>query len=147
MIYRHFGAADRHSVAGQLADVCSDRGLCFLVAADSELALATGADGVHWPEARLSESLQHLGKFALQTASAHSPQAIRAAYKAGLDAALVSTVFPSNSPSASPPLGPTRFRCWTKAAPMPTYALGGVNTANAGCVADFAGIAAIEGFV
>lgn len=118
-----------------------------MIAADPELALKTGADGVHWPEAMRQRALKWQGQFALQTGSAHSPAAIRAADQAGLDAVLVSTVFASNSSSASKPLGVARFRSWTKAAPLPVYGLGGVNADNAGSLADIAGLAAIDGFL
>jgi len=147
VIYRHFGATDRETTAHVLAETCAKRGLQLLIAADPELALTTGADGVHWPEALLASATKWHGKFALQTASAHSPAAIRAAYRAGLDAALVSSVFASNSPSASAPIGLSRFRSWIGATPLPVYALGGVNADNAGSVAAIAGLAAIEGFL
>lgn len=71
--------------------------------------------------------------------------AVRRATEIGMDAALVSTVFPSNSPSASRPMGPARFRLLAQTAPLPVYALGGVNPSNAGQVASFAGLAAIDG--
>lgn len=147
VIYRHFGANDRDDTARQLAKVCARRELRFLIAADPDLALASEADGVHWPEAMLAQAEKWQGKFALQTASAHAPAAIRAAHKAGVDAVLVSTVFTSNSPSASQPLGVSRFKAWTRTAPLPVYALGGVNADNAQSVADYAGLAAIEAFM
>lgn len=147
VIYRHFGADDRHIIARQLVAACAHRGLTFLIAADPELALETGADGVHWPESMRQRALKWHGHFALQTGSAHSPAAIRAAHQAGLDAVLVSTVFGSNSASASAPLGVARFRGWIKAAPLPVYGLGGVTADNAGSIADIAGLAAIDGFL
>lgn len=147
VLYRHFGSADRAATAQALAEACAQRGLQFLIAADPELAQTTGADGVHWPEALLASAAKWHGKFVLQTASAHGPAAIRAAHLAGMDAALVSPAFASNSPSASTPIGLSRFRSWIGAAPLPAYALGGVNADNAGSVAAFAGLAAIEGFL
>ena len=147
VIYRHFGAADREDMAFQLAEACARRDLRFLIAADPDLALACDADGVHWPEARLAEAAKWLGKFKLQTGSAHSPIAIRQAGIAGVDAVLISSVFASNSPSASAPLGVSRFKAWTRAAPVPVYALGGVNADNAQSIAGHAGIAAIEAFM
>nr|WP_197501510.1 thiamine phosphate synthase [Hyphomonas sp. Mor2] len=147
VVYRHFGAADRQMTAQKLARACAQSERCFLIAADPELALAVSADGVHWPEATASSASKWLGKFALQTGSAHSPAAIRAADKAGLDAVLVSTVFASKSASASAPLGLSRFRTWTGNARLPVYALGGVGAENAQSVAGFAGLAAIEGFL
>lgn len=145
VIFRHFGAAKRVEMAFALTELCYSRGLLCLIAADPELAVQTGAHGVHWPEARLNEACRYRGAFAYQTASAHSRQAIWRAAKAGIDAALVSAVFPSNSPSAGAPLGAARFRILAQKSPLPLYALGGVGPDTAGCVASFGGIAAIEG--
>lgn len=147
VIYRHFGADDRLSVAQRLVEACRQRRLCFLVAADPELAQEIGADGVHWPERLSKEAANWRGQLRLQTGSAHSQSAIRAGHQIGLDAVLVSTVFPSNSASATAPLGVPRFRAWVKAAPLPVYGLGGVSPSNAGQLADIAGLAAIDGFL
>jgi thiamine-phosphate pyrophosphorylase len=65
---------------------------------------------------------------------------------AGVEAVVISPVFPSRSPSAGAPIGALRFRILVRTARLPVYALGGVNprTARAlkGCGA--AGLAAVE---
>jgi len=109
VIYRHFGAQGRGRVARELSAVCYQRGLVLLIAADPELAEKVGADGVHWPEKLLGKARAWRGRFPLQTASAHSRRAIWRAEQAGMDAALVSAVFPSNSPSARRVMGCFRF--------------------------------------
>lgn len=146
ILYRHFGADDRWDMASQLADLARRRGLIFLIAADPKLALEVGAHGIHWPEVRLRESLKWHGRFRLQTASAHSRSAIVRAARMGVDAALVSTVFPSRSPSAGQPIGGLRFRRLAQANPFPLYALGGINADNSGQVADVAGLSAVSSF-
>ena len=147
VIYRHFGAADREQIAAELRATCSARGLVLLIAADPDLAVKVAADGVHWPEARLTESRTCTHAFQVQTASAHGRSAILAAAQAGMDAAIVSTVFPSRSPSARRAIGPARFRSMAQAAEIPVYGLGGLNAQNADQISDFAGIAAIGGFL
>jgi len=147
VIYRHFGAADRLDIAEALTRVSIDRGLRLLIAADPHLACEVNADGVHWPEARLLQARHWRGTFALNTASAHSERAIHRAAQAGMDAALVSAVFPSNSPSAGPALGATRFRTRALQAPLPVYALGGISAGTAARIASVAGLAAIEGLI
>lgn len=144
LIFRHFGAADRSETAHVLADVCRLRGLLFLVANDPELAVMTGADGAHWPERHLGNARRWQGRFAVMTASAHSMRAVRRAGWAGMDAVLVSPVFPSESRSAGPSLGPTRFRAITRLSPIPVYALGGLRPDNAARIADIAGIASVQ---
>ncbi len=147
VIYRHFGAANRRQVADDLARLCRDQNLALLIAADPELALQVGADGVHWPEAQLGAARHWRRQFSIQTASAHSRSAIRRAAAADMDAALVSTIFPSNSTSAGHPIGPARLARLAQATPMPLYGLGGVNADNARRISEFAGLAAIEGLL
>lgn len=145
VIYRHFGAADRGEIAHALADVAARRGLGLLIAADPELAQTVSAHGVHWPEARLGEARHWRGAFAINTASAHSRRAIHRADKAGMDAALVSAIFASNSASAGRPIGPARLAILAENAPLPLYGLGGIGASNAMRIAEFSGLAAIEG--
>lgn len=148
VIYRHFGARDRLTVARALAGVCRRRGLVLLIAADPDLARSVGADGVHWPARRLP--VRMTSGFRLQTASAHSLREIARARRAGADAAILSAVFPSRSPSAGHPMGPLKFRLAARSGRLPLYALGGVKPDNAARVsrdtrAQIAGWAAIDG--
>lgn len=143
VIWRHFGAADRLATGRALARICRQRGLVLLVSADPALAARIGAAGVHWPEARLTgaRSRHHI-----ETASAHSAAAIARAARLGVDAVIVSAVFPSQSPSAGKPLGPVKFRQLARAARLPVYALGGLNAHNAArAMSHAAGWAAIDG--
>lgn len=144
VIYRHFGAPEASGTARTLARVCRQRGLCFLIASDPELAMATGADGIHWPYAKVAASRKWQGRFALMTASAHSPAELRLLARYPVDAALVSTAFASNSPTARAPLGSLRLRTIARASACPVFALGGISADNAGQVAGFSGIAAID---
>lgn len=144
VIYRHFDAPDRTAVAAQLADLCNARNFYLLIAADPKLALSVGAFGVHWPEARLPEASRWKAQFAMQTASAHSRHAIWRARQAGMDAALVSKVYPSKSASPGLPIGPIRFRQMARQTDLPVYALGGVNADNAARTTGSGGIAAVE---
>lgn len=108
------------------------------------LLAVIGADGVHWPEARLRGVRKRSPHF-IETASAHSRAGLARAHALGLDAAILSTVFPSRSPSASRAMGPLRFRLIARDAVLPVYALGGVNAHNAAhAMAHAAGWAAID---
>lgn len=144
LIYRHFGAGDRREVAAKLATISKKRGLLFLVANDGRLARVVGADGVHWPEMNLAEARKWAGAFQIMTCSAHSRAALQRAGRAGVDAALLSAVFPSTSQSAGPPTGALRFRTLARQAGFPVYALGGITADNAGQISTHAGIAAVE---
>jgi thiamine-phosphate pyrophosphorylase len=144
VVYRHFGAPDRFTTGAKLARICKQRGLILLVSADPALAADIGADGVHWPEARL-HGVRHRSPHFIETASAHSRPGLARAHALKLDAAFFSAVFPSNSPSAGKAIGPLRFVAITRDAPLPVYGLGGINAENATRIAKHsAGWAAIE---
>lgn len=130
VIYRHFGDSGRAEIARRLADIARRRGLCLLIAADPDLARSVHAHGVHWPN-RLLPQRASRRRFGLETASAHNARERHRAVRAGVEALLASTIFASESPSAGPPLGPQRFLRMAATTPLPLYALGGVNQANA----------------
>ncbi|WP_395647256.1 thiamine phosphate synthase [Terricaulis sp.] len=143
IIYRHYGAAERLRVARDLKRIAASRGLFLLIAADPALARRVGADGVHWPEQRLPARPERMG---LTTAAAHSGAAIARAAGIGVDAILLSPVFPSESASGRPPLGAIRAAQLARASPTPVIALGGI-TARTGARLmgrGYAGIAAVE---
>lgn len=145
VVYRHFGAANRRQLARQLAGVCHSRGLVLLIAADPELARSVGADGVHWPEARL----QPRNTNGLITVSAHSAAAIAKAHAAGADACVLSPIFPTRSSASRAPLGLFRASQIARAAALPVIALGGINGDNARDLIGrgFAGLAAVDALV
>ena len=145
VIYRHFGAADRESMAQTLAGICTRRGLAFLVAADPGLAAKVGADGVHWPFRLRHAARRWQTRFAVQTVSAHSARELRVAAELPVDAVLLSTVFASRSASAGTALGALRFCQLVRETGLTVYALGGVTPENAGAVARVAGFAAVDG--
>jgi thiamine-phosphate pyrophosphorylase len=147
VIYRHFGAHDRATIGLKLARLCRRRGLTLLVSADPALAQRIGAAGVHWPENRLHGVRPRNPRF-IETAAAHSRATIARAARLKVDAVIVSTVFPSRSPSAGSAMGALRFRRLARAAALPVYALGGVNARNAAtAMHGSAGWAAIDAVI
>ena len=145
LIYRHFGAPDAKETAHKLVKIARRQRLRVLIGNDPKLAMAVGADGVHWPERRIAEARYWQGRFALQTGAVHSRQGIQRAAQSCLDAALLSTIFSSNSPTASSPIGAHRFHRLAKSSRLPLYALGGLNPNNMQKVAQSGGLAAIDG--
>ena len=129
LVYRHFGAADRFEIGHALARISNKRGLLFLVSADLELADATGADGIHWPEKwlPLAAHRRARGDKRVFTASAHSPLAARAAATAGVDTVIYSPVFASASPSAGQPKGVHAVASVARSCATGLHALGGIN--------------------
>ncbi len=129
VVYRSFGAPDALETGRRLARIASGRGVLMFVGADIGLAIAINAHGIHLPE-RLSRrsgvNSRLRGRFVL-TAAAHGLRPALRARRLGLDAIVVSAIFPSQSPSAGPPLGPRRLAALVRSAKMPVYGLGGVN--------------------
>ncbi|MFN7056185.1 thiamine phosphate synthase [Hyphomonas sp.] len=146
VIYRHFGAPDQEAAALELAAACRARGLVLLIGADARLAMQVGADGVHWPSRLAGAARRWAGRFGMQTASAHGRAELARLAGLPVEAALVSAVFPSASPSAGAAMGPLRLRQLARLSPVPVYGLGGVNADNARRISGFAGLAAIEGW-
>jgi len=149
VVYRAFGAGDSALVARRLAAISRRRGLRLLIGADAVLAAAVGADGVHLPQ-RLMHLAPRLARARpgwLISAAAHDAAAIVAGERFGLDALVVSAVFPSRSPSAGPALGPVRFAALIRRARVPIIALGGVTNKNAPRLLSTgaAGMAAVDG--
>jgi thiamine-phosphate pyrophosphorylase len=150
IVFRAFGAADALEQARRLAEIARDRGLILLIGADERLAAQANAHGLHLPE-RLAPALPRLKAGRprwIVTAAAHSPAAVRRAARLGADAVLLSAVFESRSPSAGQPMGPVRLAAIARSAPIPVYALGGVDMKNARRLgaSGVVGIAAVDAF-
>ena len=133
VVYRAFGAPDAEETARALAELARRKGLALLVGAEWRLARRIGARGVHLPQrlAHRAPIIRSAWPEAMITAAAHSRSALARAARFGADAAFLSPVFPSASPSAGAPLGSPRFAAMARAAGLPVYALGGVDEKNA----------------
>ena len=149
VIYRAFGAPDALDRARHLRTVATARGLLLLIGADADLAAQAQADGVHLPERTLDDArgLRSAHPGWTITGAAHGLEAAQRAFQAGCDAVLASTVFPSRSASAGEPMGAAGFTAFVEAAPLPVYALGGVNVKTAPELigSGAAGFAMVEG--
>jgi thiamine-phosphate pyrophosphorylase len=116
----------------------------LLIADDPDLAAEMG-DGLHLPQARMREAahwrLRHPDW--IITSSAHSLRALMHARH--LDAVFLSPVFATTSHADVAPLTPVRAALIAAQAPIPVYALGGIDARNAALLApSFSGIAAIS---
>lgn len=133
--------------------LCRVRRISVLVAGDWRRAARLGADGLH-----LSESLGRHGVLAavlgwarrhrrLVTMACHSPAALNRARRLGVDAALLSPVFPTASHPGAKTIGAVRFGLWVRRAGVPVLALGGIDRSTARRLPPglAAGLAAISG--
>ena len=134
-------------MARQLAALKRSRGLVLLIGADAELAEECGADGVHWPERLMPR--ERGSAFRVVTTAAHDAKAVARAAAAGLDACVLSPIFPSASASARNELGLFSASQIARTSAIPVIALGGVTGRNATrlCGRGFAGVAAVDAFL
>ncbi len=148
VILRDYDDPARKSRAAMLIRLCRHRGVRFLLAGDGALAATLGADGLHLPEGLLHLAPRWRQANRLITGAAHSWPALIRAARFGLDAVLLSPVFPTRSHPRRTALGPVRFAALATRSPVPVYALGGIDAGNvcrlinSGTV----GIAGISGF-
>lgn len=143
---------DRRRILGlALRRLCRLRRLALLIAGDFDLALSLSA-GLHLPEAMLRHPCPRLRLWHRRgrplTAAAHGRNALVAARRLGVDAALLAPVFATASHPGQPVLGPLLFRRLLRTARLPVYALGGITgrTVNRLRGSRAAGVAAVEGF-
>lgn len=132
VVYRAFGAPDAPKTAARLRAVTRERGGVLLIGLDAALAGAIGADGVHLPGRARDQAaaLRAAHPDWLLTGAAHAEDDLAACD--GLDALVLSPVFPAGGVSAArPALGIDGFARLAKAAACPVYALGGVEAGNA----------------
>ncbi len=110
---------------------CVRAGAPLLVNDRADVAHALGAAGVHLPGGGLpvQEARYLLGPAALIGVSCHSPEEVALASRAGADYALFSPVFAV--PGKGPPQGLAGLALAVRAAPLPVFALGGIDASNA----------------
>jgi len=153
VIFRHYGIPDRAALAARVVASARAQGVRVLIAGDARLALSSGADGLHLPDAMARRGpgpwRPWLKPGWLVTAAAHSAAGLHRAGRAGADVALLAPVFATASHPERAPLGVLRFAALCRRSPLPVYALGGVTWARwrrieMSGAAGFAGIGAFQ---
>ncbi len=139
----------RIALARLLVCLARERHLKWIVADDPVLAARLGADGAHFPERKISLAARWRVRRPawLITCAAHSLRACVQAKQADASAVLLAPVFATASHPGRFVLGGARARSIARMAPLPVYALGGVDAQTAKQLAGspFAGLAAIGG--
>jgi len=125
-----------HDEAERLAAItlrhCRPAGVRVVANTSPELAIELGMDGVHLNRHRLLAARQRPfaelaeGRRLLVGASCHDGDELRHAVGIAADYALLSPVLPTASHPGEPTLGWPQFEQLCAAAPLPVYALGGM---------------------
>ncbi len=132
VVYRHFGAPDARDTALRLRDATRRRDGLLLIGLDEALAEAVGADGVHLPERAIGEAAALSARRPGWRITAAFHDRTRLPVLTGLDALVISPIFPAGGASAArPPLGAPRLTALAREADLPVYALGGLDAKNA----------------
>ncbi|TNE65155.1 MAG: thiamine phosphate synthase [Alphaproteobacteria bacterium] len=130
VICRDYEHADRRALARMLRAVTAERGQTLLVAGDENLAKAVGADGLHLP-GHLLGRMQGRPAFGFVSAACHTKPDLVKARRLGLDLALLSPVFPTESHPDARTLGTLRLAGLVRDAGVPVAALGGITRKTA----------------
>lgn len=152
IIYRHFGADNRKEIARQLRDITRGKNQQLLIGADPLLAQDIGADGVHFPrDAALKDPQiwrEKQASWIISMAGLKDMQDYTGELSL-LDGLFISSVFPSQSPSAGAPIGIDALARLQASLDVPIYGLGGITAQTApGLIGTaISGIAAIDGIL
>lgn len=132
VVFRHFGVTDALETALRLREATRRRDGLLLIGLDADLAEAVEADGVHLPQRALGLTADLAARRPgwRLTGAVHDTLAMQAA--AGLDAVVVSPVFPAGGRSSEKAaLGIEGLKHLIATARCPVYGLGGIDAGNA----------------
>jgi thiamine-phosphate pyrophosphorylase len=121
------------SAARQMQDLCRKAGVTFIVNDRVDVALASGADGVHLGQDDFPIPLARtlMGEEAIIGGSAGTLEEARTCLMEGADYIGFGPVFPTASKvDAGPVSGLDLLRHVVEAIPLPIVAIGGITTAN-----------------
>ena len=123
--------------AEELARICRDFGVPFIVNDDVEIALLSHADGVHLgqDDTDAREARRILGKDAVIGVTARSADEAIAAEAAGADYLGVGAVFGTATKTDTRNSGVDGLRAITRAVRIPAVAIGGVKPSNISALA------------
>lgn len=126
------------AAAGQFRAVCDRRGAVFVLNDRPDLVDACGADGVHVGQEDVSsaEARALVGPARIVGLSTHSREQIETAGEADVDYIAVGPVFATPTKPGRPAVGLELVRTAAEIAPVPWFAIGGIDVRNAASVVE-----------
>lgn len=141
-------ARELYETALKLLPHTREAGAMLLVNDRVDVALASGADGVHLAAKSLppAKARELLGEKPLLGCSVHSLAEAREAASAGVDYVTFGHVYPTSSKPGLPPRGVRELAGIVESVQVPVLAIGGIDESNVGEVLETgcAGIAVIS---
>ncbi len=118
--------------AKELALLCHSKNVPLIINDNAEIALASGADGVHVGQDDLAceKARALLGPDKIIGVSAHNPEEALAAYRQGADYLGCGAVFGSATKTDAHPITRETLQAVTAAVPIPVVAIGGITREN-----------------
>lgn len=123
--------------ARRLAALCRERGVLFIVNDRPDLAVLSGADGVHLGQTDLppADARRMVGPERLIGLSTHTPDQLRAAIAAGPDYIAVGPMFDSSTKPQAHIAGRELLSLAEDESTVPVVPIGGITLGNAGILA------------
>ena len=123
-------------LASKLQALCTRMGALFIVNDYLDVALAAEADGLHvgQDDLPLDVARRLLPPGRILGASAYTPEAARAAEKAGADYIAVGSIYATPTKDNIEVVGPERISQIKQVTKLPIVAIGGITISNAGKV-------------
>lgn len=118
--------------AKRFVALCREKGAVSIINDDVDIALASGADGVHVGQEDLaaSRARQLLGPDKIVGVSAHNVSEAQAAQAAGADYLGVGAAFVTGTKTDAKPITRDTIRAVTAAVEIPAVAIGGITREN-----------------
>jgi thiamine-phosphate pyrophosphorylase len=125
------------AIAQQMKNLCSERGMLFIINDHLDIALAVGADGLHLGQKDLPAAIARrlLPLDAILGVSVTTVEQARAAEASGADYIAVGSIYPTFSQPTAKVVGLEMLRKVREAVSLPLVAIGGINRDNAAEVA------------
>ncbi|MDO4400714.1 MAG: thiamine phosphate synthase [Coriobacteriia bacterium] len=136
---KHASYEEKVALAREIAPICRNAGVPFVIDDDVQVALASGADGVHVGQDDLAcaEARRLLGPQAIVGVSAHNVAEAVAAYEQGADYLGSGALVATSTKSDVTPLAPEELARICAAVDIPVVGIGGLNAEN---IPRFAGL-------
>jgi len=134
------GAEDERLIAAarRYAEVCAAHGALFILNDRPDLVAAAGADGVHvgQEDMAVADARALVGPDRLVGLSTHTPEQIDAVAKLDVDYVGVGPVHATPTKPGRPAVGLELVRYAAASAPVPFFAIGGIDATNIAAVVE-----------